>query len=269
MILNVQHTTTYEYLEPVRRSIQIIRLTPFSNNHQKITNWSLEIPGTTMVNVDWFGNITHCANIPSMLTSIEIKAHGTIEVFKSQPKLELGTLPALYYLRSTPLTKPSSNIENLALSAYQGTIILPNQSPEEILQILLKLSALILAQVKYVSGVTNSTTTASDAVNLRAGVCQDHAHIFLSCARFLEIPARYVSGYLHTDDTSHLASHAWVEAWVNNAWYSFDISNQCSAGEKYIELAYGLDYLDASPIRGSRVGGGEEHMTVLSLVTSQ
>ena len=78
-----------------------------------------------------------------------------------------------------------------------------------------------------------------------------------------------MSGYLHTDDTSHLASHAWAEAWVNNAWHSFDISNQCPAGEQHIELAYGLDYLDACPIRGSRVGGGQEQMVVFSLVTDQ
>ena len=81
----------------------------------------------------------------------------------------------------------------------------------------------------------------------------------------LGMPARYVIGYLHTSD----ASHAWAEVWLNNAWRSFDISNQRQAGERHVELAYGLDYLDASPIRGSRVGGGEEQLSVISLVSDQ
>jgi len=270
MILNVHHSTKYSYLEPVHKSIQIIRLTPFNNHRQKVIKWVLQIPGHANKNIDWFGNITHCVNVPAMLTEIEIIATGKVEVFPTLPNPELGTLPALYYLRETSLTELDQDMKNLALSTnLNSNLALDSQSVDEILQALGRMSTLILNQVTYKGGVTDSNTTAIDAFKLGAGVCQDHAHIFLACSRFLGIPSRYVSGYLHTDDTSHLASHAWVEVWLNNAWYSFDISNQCQADEKHIELAYGLDYLDASPIRGSRIGGGEERLVVLSLVTDQ
>lgn len=270
MILNVHHSTTYRYFEPVQKSIQIIRLTPFNNIRQRVIHWKLQIPGHANQNIDWFGNITHCVNIPNMLTEIEIIATGQVEVLSSRPNPELGTLPTAYYLRDTHLTERNSDMQNIALSVNsQPDVALSTQTPDTILTALQQLSALILNKVIYTRDVTNSATTAIDAFNLSSGVCQDHAHIFLACARFLGVPARYVSGYLRTDDISHLASHAWAEVWVDQAWYSFDISNQCQAGESHIELAYGLDYLDASPIRGSRIGGGEERLFVLSKVTDQ
>lgn len=271
MILNVHHSTTYNYFEPVQNSIQIIRLTPFNNKRQHVINWSLQIPGHANQNIDWFGNITHCINVPPMLTEIEIAATGMVEVFQSCPNPDLGTLPALYYLQNTHLTQTNSHMQQLSADIYQNKDLagFSKLPADEILSSLQKLSKLILDKIKYTRNVTNSATTAIDAFNLGMGVCQDHAHIFLACSRFLGIPSRYVSGYLHTEDTSHLASHAWAEVWIDSAWHSFDISNQCSAGEKHIELAYGLDYLDACPIRGSRIGGGEERLFVLSLVTNQ
>ncbi len=72
------------------------------------------------------------------------------------------------------------------------------------------------------------------------GVCQDHTHAFLACVRSLGIPARYVSGYLCTEDESHLASHAWAEAWLDDGWYSFDVTNQLTFPDRHLKLAVGL-----------------------------
>ncbi|SED94729.1 transglutaminase family protein [Pseudomonas anguilliseptica] len=88
----------------------------------------------------------------------------------------------------------------------------------------------------------------------------DLMHAFLACARSLGIPARYVSGYLFTDSEDHLASHAWAEAWLDDAWYSFDVTNCLAKPERHLKLAVGLDYLDACPVRGMRRGGGIEQM---------
>ncbi|NQD94490.1 transglutaminase family protein, partial [Pseudomonas sp. CrR25] len=103
-------------------------------------------------------------------------------------------------------------------------------------------------------------TSAAEAFAGRQGVCQDHAHAFLACARSLGIPARYVSGYLYAGNSEHLASHAWAEAWLDGAWYSFDVTNCLARPERHLKLAVGLDYLDACPVRGMRRGGGSEQM---------
>src|SRR5690606_19062665 len=118
-------------------------------------------------------------------------------------------------------------------------------------------------RMTYLPGATGVESTAAEAFAGGAGVCQDHAHAFLACARSLGVPARYVSGYLLTEDSEHLASHAWAEAWLEGAWYSFDVTNGLSRPERHLKLAVGLDYLDACPVRGMRRGGGGEQMHAL------
>jgi transglutaminase-like putative cysteine protease len=102
-------------------------------------------------------------------------------------------------------------------------------------------------------------------------VCQDHAHVFIACCRFLGVPARYVSGYLYTaqDSDAPVASHAWAEAWVVDRWRSFDVTNGRPAGEHHVRIAIGADYLEASPVRGIRFGGGEERMVASAVVEAQ
>jgi len=116
----------------------------------------------------------------------------------------------------------------------------------------------LAARMPYSPGATSVDTTAAEAFAGGAGVCQDHTHAFLACARSLGVPARYVSGYLFTNDSEHLASHAWAEAWLDGAWYSFDVTNGLARPERHLKLAVGLDYLDACPVRGMRRGGGEQ-----------
>jgi transglutaminase-like putative cysteine protease len=112
----------------------------------------------------------------------------------------------------------------------------------------------------YQPGSTEIETSAAEAFAGGAGVCQDHTHAFLACARSLGIPARFVSGYLYSENSEHLASHAWAEAWLDDAWYSFDVTNELARPERHLKLAVGLDYLDACPVRGMRRGGGGEQM---------
>ncbi|RTL11476.1 MAG: transglutaminase family protein [Neisseriaceae bacterium] len=267
MILNVEHRTSYRYAGTLLRSIQLVHLTPRENERQHVISWSLELPNKGIVSKDCFGNITHYFTLQGRFSELEVVARGIVEVFPFRANMELGTLPSSYYLRITPLTELGTKLRSFVDEFVQ-------QYPKfkfdvsNSLAMLNALSAKILQLVPYTSGATCATTTAQEAFELGAGVCQDHSHIFLGCCRYLGFPARYVSGYLHTDDSSHLASHAWSEIWLGS-WYSFDVSNQCSAGEQYIELAYGLDFLDSSPIRGSRIGGGDEILTVKSLVTEQ
>jgi transglutaminase-like putative cysteine protease len=114
----------------------------------------------------------------------------------------------------------------------------------------------------YTPGATEVDTSAAEAFAGRR-VCQDHTHAFLACARSLGIPSRYVSGYLYSD-SEHLASHAWAEAWLDDAWYSFDVTNELARPERHLKLAVGLDYLDACPVRGMRRRGCEQmHAKVL------
>jgi transglutaminase-like putative cysteine protease len=129
-----------------------------------------------------------------------------------------------------------------------------------------ELMVAVLDKMPYTAGATKVDTTAAQAFDLGKGVCQDHSHVFLACCRELQIAARYVSGYVYSSNREEVASHAWVEAWLNHRWVSFDISNAKAADGAHIKLAVGLDYLDACPVRGVRLGGGEEQLSIAAQV---
>ena len=130
----------------------------------------------------------------------------------------------------------------------------------------MRLTAHIFGAVAYVTGATDVFSTAGEALTLGAGVCQDHAHVFLACCHSHGIPARYVSGYIDPESTGHAASHAWVDVWVEDAdftgWISIDVSHNRLMTDAYCRLAIGRDYESAAPVRGMRRGGGDETMTV-------
>jgi transglutaminase-like putative cysteine protease len=133
-----------------------------------------------------------------------------------------------------------------------------------------RLSAGILEDVSYEKGFTDAGTGAEEAVVAGHGVCQDHAHIFIACARALNVPARYVSGYLMmTEQVEQEASHAWAEAFVDGlGWVGFDVSNGISPDQRYVRVASGRDYGEAAPVTGIRYGAHDEAMHV-SLAVEQ
>ena len=69
-------------------------------------------------------------------------------------------------------------------------------------------------RIEYKKGVTSSSTTVSDALDLGQGVCQDISHVGLALLRMIGIPARYVSGYLYRENMKELETHAWCEAFL-------------------------------------------------------
>ena len=107
-------------------------------------------------------------------------------------------------------------------------------------------------------------TPAEEALALRAAAsARTTPYLCRRCAR-LGFPARYVSGYLMMDATiEQAASHAWAEAHVPAlGWVAFDAANGISPDERYVRVATGRDYRDATPVSGIRLGQAEEQLAV-------
>ena len=135
---------------------------------------------------------------------------------------------------------------------------------DQLLARLHALMATIHKAIDYKTGETAADTTAERALEKGSGVCQDHAHVMISAARVLGLPARYVSGYLlmdgHVDQT---ASHAWADVHVQGiGWIGFDAANDICPDDRYVRLATGLCYRDAAPVSGLVVGRAAETMSV-------
>ncbi len=252
MQLTIKHTTKYDYAEPLLYSIQQLKLTPQDGFGQKVKSWSIQMNGQPHQHIDTYGNVVHTLVVDKNLSEINVTAKGEVETGLERSETQ-EKLPLTIYLRNTHLTQADSGIADFAKSL--GNIL----SIDDIQRV----SEKIVERVPYTKGSTSVFTTASQALETGHGVCQDHAHIFIACCRSLNIPSRYVSGYLFTERGDLLESHAWAESWLNGiGWVSIDVSNQCLVNGTHVRLAMGLDYRDACPVSGIRVGGGYESMQV-------
>lgn len=251
MKLTINHLTRYRYDEQVKFSTQYLRLTPRDSARQRVNSWSLTLSsGSAVATTDTWGNVLHVLTLDHPHQEIIIHAQGVVEIADNDdiaPQEE--HLSPLVFLRGTPLTQADGPIREFALRYYR---------PETAEESLNALMAALLVSMPYTPGATEVHDSAAQAFTRGQGVCQDHTHVFLACCRSLHLPARYVSGYVHSPDSRHVAMHAWAEVWLNDRWLSFDITNNSRSLTQHLRLATGLDYLDACPIRGSRLGGGSE-----------
>lgn len=261
MRLQVRHETHYVYETTVSASIQRLTLTPPSFGSQKVIQWTIEAPGidSALVYRDGFGNQVHLVTEKERHDSVTVIAQGTVDCADSSGIVRGLFCPAPdgVFLRQTPMTLPSAEITEIAEAARRA-------EKKNILHQLHALMAAIHERIAYKIGVTNARTTASEAFSLGRGVCQDHTHVFLSAARHLRIPGRYVTGYLATEEGEFAtAAHAWAEALVPDlGWVGFDAANGKCPTDHYVRVATGLDAPSVMPVRGSRRGGADENMTV-------
>ena len=266
MKLRVDHETRYTYDAPVAYGLQQVRLRPKDSRGQKVLDWELKIEGGAieLSYEDHNGNQVDLIGIEPGRTETSIRCVGVVENSQSDGVLgpHKGLLPLWHFKRSSPLTKAGEGVRKLVDSL--GDCDIGDVGTGH------RLSEAILDEVAYEGGNTHTGTTAEEAIQGGVGVCQDHAHIFCSAARLMGLPTRYVSGYLMMNDrVEQDASHAWAEAFFEGlGWVGFDISNGYSPDERYIRVATGIDFREAAPINGMRMGGSDEGVLV-SLTVEQ
>lgn len=267
MHLKITHTSTYSFDQPMRYGLQQLRLTPKSRTEQNVLNWSMEVRGGQLETefMDHHANAVSLISFAPDATEITIRCEGEIVTENRDGVVgkQRGCVPLWLFQRSTELTRATVGVRRLTKG-------LRDEADNDI-AMLHALSARIRDAVAYRIGGTDVATSADAALERGSGVCQDHAHIFVAAARALDVPARYVSGYLMLDDRIHQdATHAWAEAHVEGiGWVGFDISNAISPDARYVRVATGLDYREAAPISGLRFGTGAERLSVDVIVAQQ
>ena len=260
MQMHIRHETRYRYERPVKYSVQSLHLTPRRDASQRALTWTIAAPGRRLEQVDAYGNISHLLTIEEPHREIQILVHGIVETIDAGSRQDDGPLSPLAYLAPTQLTMPNAELKAFAHDVL-NTITDPHARAQA-------LADAVFGAVKYKSGTSDVADSAAVAFKSGEGVCQDHAHVYIACARAAGMPARYVSGYLYTGDANEAASHAWVDIWLGAelGWQSMDVTHKRPAVRTYCRLAVGRDYLDAAPVRGVRQGGGGERMQAHVLV---
>lgn len=279
MIYSVRHTTTFRYEPAVRESVMEVRLQPRSDGEQRCLSFTLDIdPAANIMQYrDFTGNTVHHFDIAGRHAQVKVTALSSVEVQSvpapcSADSGDWADLDALIasndhweMLLPSPFAQTTERLEQLAT-------VLQCERRGNPLALLTQLNEQIYQLFAYVPNSTKVDSPIEEALRTRQGVCQDFAHIMIALVRRLNVPCRYVSGYMfHRDEEEkdrslEGASHAWVEALVPSlGWVAFDPTNNLVGGDRHIRVAIGRDYADVPPTRG--VYKGEAHSELSVAVT--
>ncbi|SAL73102.1 transglutaminase-like superfamily protein [Caballeronia peredens] len=254
MLLTIRHDIRYHYAAPVTYSIQQYRVTPASGSSQIVRHWHVDAPAKLDDARDAYGNALQTLVLTKPHSEIHVSVSGEVET-EALPEGRLfdeaGPIPLEHFTCATTLTAPDAAIRDLARR------VPALDTPDAFVA----LAERIGECVRHVSEADQPMSTAAQALARGVGAARDHAHLMLACCRARGVPARCVSGYVDAGGETATA-HAWVDVWVEHGWVTLDVTQAAFADERHCRLAVGRDYESAAPVRGSRVGGKEETLTV-------
>ena len=261
MKININHKTIYNYSDIVPRLIQSVRLFPTECTNQKTIKWSIKSSKGVISesHQDSLGHRIFSIYNKNLVGTQTIVSRGTIETKDTSGVLKglKEKINPLCFARNTELTYPCKKIIKLSKKL--------NKCSEDDISFCHKMNDVVSKSIKYVSGSTTVYTSAQKSIEQGKGVCQDFAHILISLARFYGFPARYINGFLFEEgDSFENSTHAWVEIFITDlGWVGFDPTQNKCTDEKYIRLCCGLDFLDASLIKGVKTNfNGVEDLKV-------
>jgi transglutaminase-like putative cysteine protease len=278
MRLNVEHRTVFDYDEPIYETATEVRLQPMDHHgtSQRCLAFTLVVdPAASIAQyVDFYGNQVHHFNVLQRHRRVSIMAISLVEtglgrvaVGSDEPIMLQEFLRESFYIR---FASPEGHDGAPSITAFAGQF--QREQPSELLAE--AICRRINETFVYESGVTDVQSTSDVVMALGRGVCQDFAHVMIATCRALDLPARYVSGYVYggpATEHENQASHAWCEVFCGpmNGWVGFDPThNTLFVDDRYIRIGSGRDYGDVSPIRGTYKGQAEEHMTVTVRLTA-
>jgi transglutaminase-like putative cysteine protease len=257
----------YEYPSPIKdlnHRLVVIPPERFGDQRRLRHRVSAGVDGVRFEDrQDRFGNLIVDVFAPQVSSSIEFLAEVSVERSAGEPnRLPDGWQGDRYLFDPTRLTAADARIDRaaheLAESAAWG------------LELADRINDWVYQSMTYKGGVTGVRTTASEALAMGFGVCQDYAHIMLAVCHAAELPARYVSGHL----VGHGGTHAWVEVVLPVgdgtgdaiAW-AFDPTHASRGGLEYVTIAVGADYSDVAPTSGTYVSRASGHLVTHKRVT--
>jgi len=261
MRLSIDHVTEYSYCEQQHMIEQSHRLYPSDCEGQQVLSWDVSAEGANFGSYFYDGAGDRIRNMSiAEVASVKIQVTGEVDtrdtngvVVSARDKIN-----PLVYLRSSEVTAPGERLQQAASDAIAST-------KADQLEQAHAMASHINQVIAYTSGATDSSYTAERALQQGSGVCQDQTHCLIAIARLNNIPARYVTGYLHTDAQGevHDATHAWAELYIDAlGWVGFDATNACCPDHRYIRIGSGVDARSAALIRGISRGAGQESMGV-------
>lgn len=282
MIYTLRHRTTYRYGKAVRFARCSLRLKPRDGDGQSVLESAVTIdpsPASVVIRSDYFGIETVGIILDTPHTEFRVEALSRVAVARPPaPEPEsgaaweavrdaaardrrLGAGAPIHFLF------PSARVPLVpAVTDYARASFSPGRSAYGAAY---DLMTRIREDFRFDAKATSVHTPLAEAFSLKAGVCQDFAHVMIAGLRGLGLPAAYVSGYLRTTPPPGRprlrgadASHAWVAVWCGEAWIGLDPTNAIAVRDDHIVVAQGRDYGDVAPIDGIVSASGKQRLKV-------
>jgi transglutaminase-like putative cysteine protease len=262
--LSVEHVTTYEYVGDVFASYNEARLTPARDPQLVLDHRVTVNPRVAVMRyIDYWGSEVCAFDVTEPHRRLVVTGRSLVETAPSRtlPTNGNATWERLngdfvrdefheYLTSSEYVTCEDPRV----VDAARGL----DDDPSEVVTPASVVNAACewtRANLVYEPGATDVHTTASGALDVGRGVCQDFVHVAIALLRACGIPARYASGYLHPSEDAEIGdtvsgqSHAWLEAWLGD-WYPVDPTSGADVGERHVLVARGRDYGDVTPLKG-------------------
>ena len=269
----IKHITRYTYPSAVIDSANQVMLFPLNDAQQEVKKHDIVITHQPLVEIftDYFGNQVGVFSV--IRPHAELTIQSTIDIvteeiqlpkddtdYKTQWEILLAAPEQAPFLDFLALGKFNSFSEIMTLAS---SMIKESATPFEVSQLL---SSYVYDNFEYKKGITNVETKVDEIWKIRAGVCQDFAHVLLVKLRIIGIPARYVSGYIcpkNHELRGEGATHAWVEAYIPfYGWIGLDPTNNCIVNDRHVRLAIGRNFSDCTPVKGTYKGSSEHTLEV-------
>lgn len=274
MYYSINHVSRFSYSTPIRESVMELRMRPRNEGYQRPHSFEITTsPRAHIMNYrDFLGNIVDHFNIPGEHSRLTITMQTLVDV--TVPPSLPDKLDSEAWERLEELMTQNNYWEMLNPSRFARPTPLLSQLAQEInlqrhddpLTLLQELNSQLYQVMTYTPDKTRADSPIDEALESRAGVCQDYSHIMIALVRQLGIPCRYVSGYLFHQveyDSTEGATHAWVEALLPDlGWIGFDPTNNVLARERHIRVAIGRDYADVPPTHGVFKGDTRSELAV-------
>lgn len=275
MKYRLEHVTEYRYAQPASLSYNDVCLKLRATSYQTVGKHQFDIqpkPDYQKDRVDFFGNNWRILSFEQSLESMRLSTRHDVEVVDRFPGgLPTSLIPAgetadlvetAPYLWESPYIRRSEEFAAFGKPSFAGG--------RPLLESVMDLTLRIFKDFEYSPAATTIATRVEEVGRIRKGVCQDFAHYMIAVLRSLDIPARYVSGYLNTRPPKGKekirgadASHAWISVYSKgNGWVDFDPTNGLLVRDNHITLAWGRDYGDVAPLKGVVLGGGAQSLRV-------
>jgi transglutaminase-like putative cysteine protease len=275
--LHIIHRTGFRYAEVVEASFNEVRMTPATEGAQMLLNHTVDVrPAATVQSYrDYWGALVESFDVHVPHRILEVVAMSTVDTAAGAEPVPVAPWSAVlepdlqdryaeFLISSEYVDDAGTDPEREAVVEAMRTAPRPFDAAR------LAVDS-VRDRLTYTPGVTDVSTTAAQAWQSQHGVCQDFSHLTLSLLRAVRIPARYVSGYLHTEESAQGQtvtgeSHAWLEYW-DGGWHALDPTNDRMVGSAHVLVARGRDYADVPPLKGIYAGGQSEGLGVTVEIT--